>query len=149
VVYYHVGDTTITGSWEVENGAKVMVFVRGDVVFEKNVTVTKPNGFLAVIASGNITFGKEVTQAQGLFVADKAIIIQGDTNPDGNQQFLGEGSFVGWGQGGTKGIILNRSLGDQSNRLIPSVKFISRPEFWVNFPGDFTYTTSYREERLP
>jgi len=146
--YFEEGNPTINSPWQVNAGAKVVVFINGNITFEDEIKVD-PGGFLAVIASGNIIFGKGVNQAQGFFVANRAIIIEGDSDPQQNQQFVGEGSFVAWGEGVERAIQINRSLPSQVNETIPSAKFISRPEFWLNFPVDLSYGLGYREEELP
>lgn len=143
-----LAEKTVSNLWEIPSGQKTIIFVEGNITFGKDILVTKPDsllpgGFLAVIASGNITFEKGVNQAEGFYVA-KNIIINGDIDPQSNQQFWGRGSFVAW-----EDVQLNRSLSPQKNKDTPSAKFISRPDFWINFPADLGYSLSYREEQLP
>jgi len=141
-IYYSASGQTITNSWQITGGIKVIVFVDGNLTIEKNVTVDQ-DSFLALIASGNITFTKEVTKAQGLFVASKSIIIS-SASPNPDVQFQGEGTFIGW-----EGFQLNRDLGETANKTTPAEIFSSRPDLWLNFPSEFTYSLTYREELLP
>jgi len=139
--YYSASGVTVTTAWNIAGGDEVLVFVNGDLTFEENVTVAQ-GSFLAVFASGNVTFTGEVTNAEGIFVASGNIVVA--NLESGNSQFFGEGSFIGW-----QGFQLNRSLTEEENLTTPALVFSNRPDFWINFPPDITYSLTYREELLP
>jgi hypothetical protein len=114
--------------------------VDGDVTI--NADITAPVGsFFIIIASGNITFADGVLHAQGMFVADKKIVIADSTvdttagTEVAGRQFKGEGSFIGWG-----GVSLNRSLKSTSGDPLadnkhPGELFTYRADFLLNAPN--------------
>jgi hypothetical protein len=116
----------------VVGGQKIIFLVNGDLNVTSDITVSS-NSFLAIIARGTITFGPDVTVADGWFVADNIAIpckdIDGTGGCDGvDDQFLGNGSFVGWSN-----INLSRNLG-AGNNTMPSEKFTYRQDLFNNAP---------------
>jgi len=134
---------SLTQTWTIGANKQIVIFVDGYLNINQNIVVPSTS-FLAIIVNGDITFSKGVSKAQGWFVADKEIVINGaaEADPAGDKvQFLGEGAFIGW-----EGVTLNRILDSIAN---PAEKFVSRPEFWLNAPEAFRFSQTYREELLP
>lgn len=138
----HTGDVTLPA--KTLTTEKMIMLVDGSVSVTGNLVV--PEGaFLAVIARGSLTFDPGVSQAQGWFVAENINVPCKDTTPsdgtcdkDGELQFLGEGSFVGWSN-----INLSRDRGLTNNQA-PSEKFTYRPDFLLNAPAPMKiYTRKY------
>lgn len=126
--------------WNIPANKKIIVFINGNLNVNKNIIV--PQGsFLALIASGDISFAKGVTKAQGWYVSSGEIIVNGSEIDGEKFQFIGEGAFVGW-----EGVRLNRMI---ANLTLPAEKFIARPDFWLNAPEEFMFSLTYREEMLP
>lgn len=127
---YGTGTETITINFSPAAGEKVLYLINGNVNVTGNVTVPKTAGnpaFLAVIAKGTITFASNVTNAQGLWVG-KNIAIASTGNQATENQFVGEGSFVGWDS-----ISMTRDRG-ATNNSAPAEKFVFRPDLLVNAP---------------
>lgn len=130
-IFRHAGNVTLNygGPTGTE---KVILLVDGDVVINGNVAV--PAGaFLAIVASGDITFGSAVMNAEGWFVAENISIPCHDGDSDGvcdkdDVQFVGEGSFVGWTR-----VSLRRDMYTENNTT-PSEKFVYRPDLVLNVP---------------
>lgn len=144
-IYYYAGDILIkTNGWSVGPTEKIVIFVDGDVGISQNITVNDQGGFLAIIASGDISFEKNVAAAQGIFSADDYINVKGNgiNDPAPKVQFVGKGSFIGW-----KGFSLNRIVTDPAED--PAEIFEARPDLWINFPPEFAYSSYFREEMLP
>ena len=95
---------------------------------------------------GNIIFHKDVgvdsaistvTDIEGVFVADKKIKIEGNTDAGiKDYKFIGEGTFVGW-----EGFVLTRDYGNTNymwdralNNENPIEVFKFRPDFNKNTP---------------
>jgi hypothetical protein len=136
-IFKHTGDVTLSYGGPAE---KVILLIDGNVTINNNV-ITPTGAFLAVVASGNITFGSSVTDAQGWFVAENINVpcdeemvfdpIEGVWLVQCSKtdvQFKGEGSFVGW-----LGISLRRDMWT-ANDLNPSEKFTYRADFLLNAP---------------
>ena len=87
-----------------------------------------PSAFLAIIASGDITFTSAVTQAQGVYLADGVIMVETDGLGGTDSQFLGEGTFA------AHEFDLRREI--STGNLNPAEKFTFRPDFWINTPGE-------------
>jgi len=118
---------TIGGDgWNIPNDHQVVIVHKGDIKIQTDINITgTTNASLLMIASGTITFTGQVTSAMGVYIADN-IIVQDDG--DTNQQFIGQGSFIGW-----ESISLNRNL-DFENNLQPGELFIYKPEFIYYLP---------------
>ena len=109
--------------------------IEGDVTVSGDIVVpTSSPSFLAVIASGSITFDTNVTNVDGWWVGSSLNFPCVDTTPlDGtcdktDVQFVGNGSFVGW-----NAITLSRDQGGVNN-TIPAEKFTFRPDLHINAP---------------
>ena len=63
------GVATISTPWNVASGESYVVFVKGNLEIDQNITVAT-GGFLAFIVSGNVTVVPSVTSVQGLYVMD-------------------------------------------------------------------------------
>lgn len=135
-IFKHTGDINPLdyGGTGPTGTQKVILLVDGNVNINSNVTV--PDGaFLAIIASGDITFGSAVTDAQGWFVAE-TISVPSSGGVD--VQFDGQGSFVGW-----TSINLARNMG-VTNNTAPAEKFTYRRDMFINAPTPMKiYTKSF------
>ena len=102
---------------------KLFIIHNGNVTITSNINV-EPGSYLGIVASGSITFASNVTQVEGVYMADALNIAStGDENTE--QQFVGEGTFVGWSS-----VSLNRDRGT-TNNTAPSELFIFRPDFVI------------------
>ncbi len=131
--YTHTGNPTI--NWSPAVGEKVIYLIEGNVTVSGDIVVpTSSPSFLAVIASGSITFDTNVTNVDGWWVGSSLNFPCVDTTPlDGtcdktDVQFVGNGSFVGW-----NAITLSRDQGGVNN-TIPAEKFTFRPDLLINAP---------------
>ncbi|MBI2326405.1 hypothetical protein HYU91_03390 [Candidatus Collierbacteria bacterium] len=131
--YTYTGNPTI--NWSPVEGEKVIYMIKGDVTVSGDIVVpTSSPSFLAVIASGSITFDTNVTNVDGWWVGNSLNFPCVDTTPlDGtcdktDVQFVGNGSFVGWNS-----ISLSRDQGG-ANNTIPAEKFTFRPDLLINAP---------------
>lgn len=116
-VYYAQSSRTLSGGWALGADRWVVLLVEGDVNINTNIVV--PVGsFLAIAATGNINFAEDVTQAQGMFVADGTI-----NTEESDQTFEGQGVFA------SGGFSLGRDFEDERNDSTPIETFIARPDF--------------------
>ncbi len=122
-VYTYVGDISTSGDWIIYNPNVYVILVDGSVTINGNIDVRNAGGFLAIIASGNITIGDSVTNVEGVYIAD-GIINTGTSD----QQLLAEGIFTAWG-GFSLG---NRDYGTVLNNTEPVIKFKFRPDLVLN-----------------
>lgn len=124
-IYSFTGNVTM--DWSPAAGEKVIYLIKGNVTISGNITVpTASPTFLAVIASGSITFDTNVTQVDGWLVGNTLSFPS--TGASNDVQFVGNGSFVGW-----NGITLSRNLGG-GNNTTPAEKFVYRPDLTINAP---------------
>jgi hypothetical protein len=158
--YYRQGALNIT-SLNVPHGLNRTIFVQGNVTVTGNILVaarnpvnpnSEPGGFLAVIATGNITFNTGVNDAQGIYIANNRLVINLDnTGTYEYRQFRGEGVFAGHG-----GVTLSRDLrgnaGDPAefdNNRYPAEKFTYRPDLLLNAPDGFKRFSIQWQEIAP
>ena len=121
-VFKSSGNVTI--DWDVNANEKMLILHDGNVTINSDVDV--PVGsYLGIVASGTITFASNVTQAEGVYIGNE-IIIETTGDKLTEQQFTGEGTFVGW-----TGVQLKRDRG-VTNNSAPSELFVFRPDFVVN-----------------
>ena len=135
--YFAGTSQTIGTPWSVAKGEQIVVFVNGDLTVQAPIQVAQ-GGFVAFIVSGNITFANTLgnalptsttTVAEGVFIANNQIIIQGGI-PAGDLKFVGAGTFVGWG-----GFQFPRKyLPTTLNNTNPTELFQFRPDFMLNLP---------------
>jgi hypothetical protein len=134
-VYKGDGISRISGGeWTIDDETAVVLLVPNDIVIDVNIDVAE-GGFLAIISSGDITIGDEVTNVEGVYIADGVIntceslecgnISGGETVAD--RQLVLEGIFAGWG-----GVGLRRDFGTTDNNTNPAELFIYRPDLQVN-----------------
>jgi len=105
-----------------------------DLVIDVNIDVAV-GGFLAIISSGNISIGDEVTNIEGVYIADGIIATCesfecGNSEGSGDvtdEQLIVEGILVGWG-----GVDLRRNFASSDSNLYPTELFIYRPDLQVN-----------------
>ncbi|PIP88130.1 hypothetical protein COW80_02010 [Candidatus Beckwithbacteria bacterium CG22_combo_CG10-13_8_21_14_all_01_47_9] len=117
----------------VANGENRIILVNGYADINHNIYVV-PGGFLAIIASGDITVADDVTNVEGVFISDGIF-----SSGTGNKQLIGEGMFTGW-----TGISLGRALAD--NTVTPAEKFIYRPDLLLNaYRYLFSLNIAWRE----
>lgn len=125
-IYSFTGNVTM--DWSPAAGEKVIYLIKGNVTVSGNIGVpTASPSFLAVIASGTITFNTNVTNVDGWWVGDSLNFPT--TGGENDVQFVGNGSFVGW-----SGISLSRDQGLTNNDQ-PSEKFVYRPDLVINAPA--------------
>lgn len=125
-VYLSSGTLTLDGTWVVDSGNAFVMLHNGDVNVTGNIDVN-PQGFLAVIASGTITFASNVTQVEGVYIGN-ALTVASTGNTGTEQRFTGEGTFVGW-----QAVNLLRDRGGNNNTQSTEL-FRFRPEFVINAP---------------
>jgi len=116
-VYYAQSSRTLSGNWNVGANRWVVLLVEGDVNVNTNIVVPK-GSFLAIAATGDITFADDITQAQGMFVADGTI-----NTSESTEVFEGQGVFA------ANNFALGRDFGDETNETTPIETFIARPDF--------------------
>lgn len=132
VIYTRKANSTI--DFSPSAGEKMIFLIDGDVTVDANIDVPVTPGspsFLAVIASGTITFKNDVDYAEGWYVGDQ-LVIETLNDKNNEKQFIGEGSFVGW-----TNLSLQRDRG-LTNNSEPSEKFVFRPDMLVNAPAPMT-----------
>jgi len=107
--------------------------VPNDLVIDVNIDVAV-GGFLAIISSGNISIGDEVTNIEGVYIADGIIATCefecGNSEGSGDvtdEQLIVEGILVGWG-----GVDLRRNFASSDSNFYPTELFIYRPDLQVN-----------------
>ena len=119
-VYSAAGDISTSGVWNITT-KKIVILADGNVTITGNINVD-PDGFLAVISSGNITIGPAVTNVEGVYISDGVI----DSGASASQ-LTGEGIFTGW-----LGIDLRRDFNTIQNNTTPAERFIYRPDLVRN-----------------
>ena len=136
-VYVYKGegvDRISGGDWSVADGEVIVILVPNDLVVDVNIDVAV-GGFLAIISSGNISIGDEVTNIEGVYIAD-GIIATCESSECGNSEGSGditdeqltvEGILVGWG-----GVDLRRNFASADSNLNPSEFLIYRPDLQMN-----------------
>jgi hypothetical protein len=150
ITYYQNGNLTIQSPWSVASGETYVVFVEGNLTLtdgdgaSDQLIDVADGGFLAFIVSGNIlveeqlgnsTLASTTSNVEGVFVADGTLTIESrGTTAGGDDRFVGEGVFVGWG-----GVNLDRDFSDGSTRSLENNSkavelFVYRPDFLVNMP---------------
>lgn len=120
-VYFYDGSKDTSGVWNIGSAGKIVILVEGDVTITENINVDL-GGFLAIIASGDIIIADDVTNVEGVYVADETI-----SSGTGNSQLIGEGIFTGW-----QGINLERDFNSATNNTTPAEIFIYRPDLVRN-----------------
>jgi len=140
-IYLSSGDIIIDSDWDMGGGGvdeKLFIIHNGNVTITSNINV-EPGSYLGIVASGSITFASNVTQVEGVYMAD-ALNIASTGNEATEQQFVGEGTFVGWSS-----VSLNRDRGT-TNNTAPSELFIFRPDFVIEaFDGVRLPITRWQE----
>jgi len=135
-------------------GAGDYVFViDGNLRIETNITV--PIGTTVMfISNGNITVANDITNIAGIFSANGDFIVQNPTGGDQGSQLQIRGSVIANAglknrQSGLAGAFKNaRDLNDE-NTTTPSVLFTYRPDFILNAPEIFKYSTFKIQEIAP
>jgi len=134
-VYKGDGISRISGvDWTIDDETVVVLLVPNNLVIDVNIDVEE-GGFLAIISSGDITIGDDVTNVEGVYIADGVIntcellecgnISGGETVAD--RQLVLEGIFTGWG-----GVDLRRDFGTTDNNTNPAEVFVYRPDLQTN-----------------
>ena len=129
------GNQTLSGITEladgqVNNGETVMRLIDGHLTIDRNLSVAQ-GGLALLIVSGNITINGNVTQLEGIFMADGNITIQDGSNDNLNDQLTVAGSLVADADNQGNGSLTNqRDLGADNN-LNPAVVFRFRPDLIV------------------
>ena len=168
-VYFAPGNQIVDAGappWSVNAGEKLIIFVDGNLTFRdfdastQQLYTVADGGFIAFIVSGSITIddsvgydssanapattqvtGRRQGNIAGVFIADKQILIEGDGDTTKvDKKFIGEGSFVSWGQqAGLEAIRFDRNfdittLPTSLNINDPTESFIFRPDFILSLP---------------
>jgi len=118
-IYYTSSGITLSGDWTLGTNRWLVILVDGDVNIPINITVPV-GGFLAIAASGKISFASSVTTAQGMFVANTIETGSSATS------FAGEGIFA------ATTFSLDRDFGDERNKTTPTETFVARPDFLMS-----------------
>jgi len=116
----------INNAWIVTSGQSHVVFIKGDLEINQNVTVAT-GGFLIFIVDGSVTVDPDVTNIQGLYLMDGQFI----TTSRGvgiDDPLVVNGSVVTW-----TGVSLGRDLGT-GNGSQPAEKFVYRADLLANMP---------------
>lgn len=131
-------DAVINFNFDFSGNKKIIMLIDGNVRVQNNIVV--PAGsFLAIIASGTVTFDADVTRADGFFVAD-SIVVSSTGDIATEEQFVGQGSFVAY-----EAMVLSRDRGE-TNNTESSEKFIYRPDLVIAAPvALMTRDTLWRE----
>lgn len=122
-VFEDDGSTSTIGAWSVTGGQKTVILVDNDILIDDDINVDS-NSFLAILSSGSITIDDDVTNVEGVFVADNLI---NTCNTSSDLQLDAEGVFVGWG-----GVNLCRDFDSLLNNTFPAEVFVYRPDLQVN-----------------
>lgn len=153
-VYASTGDLTVTGTWDVEPGQKVVVFVPGNLTISTNITVAS-GGFLAFIVQGNISVSTSVGQTTPLANPNKftEANVSGIYIADGNFQTLSLGSgldkqLILAGTFVANSFSLSRDLG-ANNQTYPAEQFVYRADLWANAPRKLKEVSLVWEEVAP
>lgn len=154
-VYYRNGDLIVdyTSTQTVPDTRKIVIFINGNVSLtstpDTQMLEVTQGGYIGFISNGKITFegsvGNELTypsggsstpNVAGVFVADQIIVASDADASTKDNQFIGEGTYVGW-----SGVMLERTFDNTTNAIDralnatnPSERFIFRPDFTINTP---------------
>ncbi|GEM_PF-2246015 len=141
IIYLSSGNIVIGSDWNMGGGGvdeKLFIIHNGNVTITSNINV-ETGSYLGIVASGSINFASNVTRVEGVYMAD-ALNIASTGNEGTEQQFVGEGTFVGWSS-----VSLNRDRGIVNNTA-PSELFIFRPDFVIEaFDGVRLPITRWQE----
>lgn len=133
-VYYRNGDLTLSSDW-INFTGNVVIFVKGDLTINTNVTVDQ-GSFLGFVVNKDITIDPAVTQVQGFYFTDKTI----NTGSSDTQLTL-SGTFVA-----RDGFSLQRDLADDT---LPAEVFEYRPDFSFTAPNELRRPYRNWEEVAP
>ncbi len=142
-IYTHTGDVTL--NFGPAAGEKRIYLINGNVTVTGNISVPKTPGspsFLAVIASGTITFNTGVSNVDGWWVGNSLSFPSAGAKSD--IQFVGNGSFVGWSS-----INLSRDQTGTLNNSQPAEKFNFRPDLLINAPGPMLLSNTVFQLEAP
>lgn len=114
---------TSGGDWTIPADQQTVLLTEKNVLITQNISVAE-GGFLAIISGGDITIDDDVTNVEGVFIADDLI---NTCNSASDNQLNAEGIFVGW-----TGVNLCRDFDDTRNNDDPTEIFTYRPDLQVN-----------------
>lgn len=168
------GNGTISTNWVISGGKRITLLVGGNVRVKKGIRFAGESGtgggMLAIVASGNILFHKDIQSGDfsggawtdkgqrigGVFVADGQIVTCADDiwsdcdmDTETSHQILFGGLFTAW-----SGFKLNRnldpdgSLGDLNSEG-PAEVFVYIPEFAACLPDYFKRPLTFWQEEAP
>ncbi len=157
-----IGNTSSPGYYKTSNSLTIntpvtfssgnsVIFVNGDLIINKNIIIPKGSGSTAIFsASGSITVDSSVTEIDGLFSADRNFTLNSSSNcpSTGDNQLIIQGSIIA-NAGRTGGTFINNRTLCGSNSLSPSVKFVERPDFMLNYPSVVIQTTRAWQDSAP
>ena len=128
------------------SGGDYIILVNGDLIINGNTTVA-PGSTVVFSASGNVTVNAGVTVIEGLYSGDRDFRVEG-TIPGGDSQLTIRGTAVANAAllGGS--FVNDRNLGPL-NSTTPSVRFVERPDFIVNYPEFVKQGTRIWQEVAP
>lgn len=155
-VYYIKGDMTTSGTWTAGDDQNLVFLVDGNLTIGNTVNITgaKGNGFIAFIASGNITISSNVggaynsasPQVEGVYVSD-GTLFTGKSTVAGKERFVGKGMFI------SNAVTLQRDLigvvGGNQNANYSAELFIYNPALLIEMPDAFKYTPVRWQEVAP
>ncbi|MBU3957362.1 hypothetical protein KKI19_03780, partial [Patescibacteria group bacterium] len=139
IVYYSSNGVDInTGAGSFPAGKKAAILVNGNVNINDNISV--PDGsFLAFIALGNIEVADSVSQINGVYITDSKF--EAGTNETTALECYG--TFIA-----NSFEMEGRDLGE-TNETTPGVKFIYRPDLWLNAPKELLIPSYTWQELAP
>lgn len=149
LVYWATGNMNIAnGTWQIASGEKIVVLIKGNLTIKNRINVA-PGGFLAMIASGDISIDPSVDSedgqpaVEGVYIADGRFSTGGG-DPAGDKKLVIAGTFVGW-----QGMALNRDFKSDRNNSEPAEAVIYRPDLITSAPSFMKRPTYVWEEVAP
>ena len=146
-IYKIAGNLTVSALGVTFGSGNFVILVDGNLTINGNIIV--PAGSTVIFSvKGDITIDKSVTSIDGLYSADKNFTVNGDTTcPPYNQLKINGSVIVNAGRSG--GIFTNNRTLCGDNSTTPSVQFIERPDFMLNYPSMVTQTTRSWQDTPP
>jgi hypothetical protein len=130
-------------------GKNFVILVKGNVYINEKILVDK-GSTLVISASKDITVNSSVRQIEGLYSADGKFTINTASNCPGTPDIkLNVAGTVIANAGRTGGTFVNNRTLCGGNSTNPSVSFIERPDFILNYPSLVRQTTRAWQDVAP
>ena len=136
-IYQVKGDLSLTAPLTFGTG-NFIILVDGNLNINANVVV--PLGSTVIFSvSGDINIEPNVTSLEGLYSADEDLTVKSKSNcasSIADTQLTVKGTFVAnAGRKAIKGIFNNQRTLCSNNNTYPSISFVERPDFMINYPS--------------